>query len=145
MDLSLLSDADILEIHNHVRMHWSRLHWAFFDEDSCVDDEFDPVSVFVKSRSMRVRYHKLSFEMKLDRTSLPLKQVDKAAFIAYFDACLRKLVERIADELVRLGAKRSRLSLKRWEFEDPRDAWLPAETIAFTSDFVRVGRILLDE
>ena len=145
MDLSLLSDADILAIHEHVRMHWSRLHWAFFDDKSLDEDEFDPVSVFVTANRVHVHYHKHSFEMGLVATGMPPKQTDKAAFIAHFDACLRKLVERIADELMRLGAKRSQLSLKRWDFEEPRDAWLPIQTIAFALDFIRVGRILLNE
>lgn len=144
MDLSLLSDADILAIDKHVQKQWSRLRQALF-EDEPRADVFDEATVFVTASTVHVQYHRHSFVIGLDAPRPPARQTRKAAFIAQFDACLRKVVERMGVELVRLGAVRSQMTLKRWDFEDPRDAWLPGGTIAFVRDFIRVGRVLRDE
>lgn len=139
-----ITDAQILEIDEYVQKKWSELHWKLVDE-GWVDDEFDPVSVFVTSNKVFGHYHTQPFELGIGATCPPPGPMDMASFVAHFDACLRKLAERIADELVQLGAKRSQLTLKRWDFEEPRDAWLPFETIAWARDYIRVGEVLRGE
>ena len=139
-----ISDAEIALIHKHVERRWADLHWALVDDEK-VDDVFDPARVYMTSSKVHVHYHKHSFEMGLDASRARPDPMEMAAFVAHFDACLRRLAERIADELVRFGAKRSQLTLKQWDFEEPRDAWLPIETIALTVDLIRVGCILHDK
>lgn len=143
-----ITDAQILEIDEHVRQKWSELRWKLVEEDA-TDDEYDPVvdpvGVFVTSNKVFGHYRTQPFELGLGATCVPPGPMDMSAFVAHFDACLRKLAERIADKLARLGAKRSQLRLTSQDFEEPRDAWLPFETIAWARDYIRVGDVLRDE
>lgn len=146
MDLSLLSNGEILEIDEHVRRKWSDLRRGLVDDRRSEEGVFDSVSAFVSAACIQVYYRMHSCELGLDAPHpTPSGQIDMAAFIAHFDACLRAVMERMATVLKPLDAKRSQLMLKLCDFAEPRDAWLPMQTIAFVRDFIRVGRILFDE